>query len=53
MIFMMAIGWFNTLAFVFSQPLLTTYYGRVATAFGSLMGCVLIVKALASLLATF
>ena len=49
MIFLMAIGWFNTLALAFSHPLLTAHYGRVAKTFGSVMGCVLIVKALTSL----
>ena len=49
-IFIMAIGWFSMLAFLFSQPLLTTHYPRVARTLGSVMGCVLMVKALSFLL---
>lgn len=48
-VFAMAVGWFNTLALVVSQPLLTTHYGRAARTLGSVMGCVLMVKALSVL----
>lgn len=50
MIFLMALGWFNTLALLFSRPFLTTHYGRAARTLGSVMGCVLMVKAVSFLL---
>lgn len=49
MIFLMALGWFNSLALLFSRPFLTTHYGRAARALGSVMGCVLMVKAVSFL----
>ena len=49
-IFLMALGWFSTLAFLFSRPFLTAHYGRAARTLGSVMGCVLIVKAVSFLM---
>ncbi|MDX7953428.1 LysE family transporter [Lichenihabitans sp. Uapishka_5] len=50
MIFLMALAWFSTLAFVFSRPFLTVHYNRAARTLGSVMGCVLMVKAVSFLM---
>ena len=48
-IFLMALGWFSTLALLFSRPFLTAHYGRAARTLGSVMGCVLMAKAVSFL----